>query len=42
MFADNKTTAAPSGTLIYSKLKPNSAGYRVRFRSFQQNMMENK
>jgi hypothetical protein len=40
--SDHKTSANKTGTLFYTKLGESKKGYRVRFRSHQQGMFENR
>jgi hypothetical protein len=40
--SDSKISANKTGTVFYTKLPEASKGYRIRFRSFQQNMFENR
>lgn len=39
---DQKTSANKTGTLFYTKVGDGNKPYRVRFRSFQQGLFENR
>lgn len=40
--ADIKATENKTGTLFYTKIREGTPSFRVRFRSFQQVLLENK